>query len=156
MKKASRLSCLVAGIIGAISIITSLGLFAYLMSAGFEMALYFVFWGLERESYGTMLIAIPVAFSIWVAAFSMIPLLIRAIITTVLGFVGSSKRGNKKPLMIVALVLSIIGLASRTTIGSIFLIEGSVLGLGAVDDEKEQVEKEADLELQQVEDILEQ
>ena len=157
MKKASRLSYLVAGILGAVSIFSFGGLILYFLAGGLFSGLALLFIGLMNSNMFIFLeVGLPIMVGLWISACYIIPPFIGAIIFTILGFIGASKRGGKKPLMIASLVLSILGLTSSTTIAAVFLIQGSVLGLGALDDEKDQVEKEADLELQQVEDILEQ
>ena len=156
MKKASRLNYLIAGIVSAISIFSIIGALIYFIVLGFVMGAIFGIISIFSNIYIFLEAGLPTMLSMWFTAFCMIPSLITPIVFTILGFLGSSKLGNKKPLVIVNFVFGILGVLKLATLPGLFLLEGSIFGLSALDEEKKAVAEQAELELQQVEDILEQ
>lgn len=159
MKKAARFNYLFAAIVSLINLVTLLNVIISLFFGGVVcltiFALYANF-GFDSFNLPTFGSGLATAFGIWIAIPFMLPSMFFSFVFTILGFIGFSKLGNKKPLVIVNLIFGILGLINGSSLPSIFMIEGSIFGLSALDEEKKATAEQAELELQQVEDILEQ
>ena len=141
MKKATRLNYLLAAITSLISAysllstIIALFLVGLISIGGFAITGFFT---ADNYDWEMLIAGIATGAGFWIAIPFLITPLIASLVFVILGFIGASKKGNKKPLMIVNLVFGILGVFLDAVVPSIFMIEGSIIGLGVLSEEKEE------------------
>ena len=159
MKKVSRLNFLFAAIVSLISILIILGMVCSYLIIGVMPALVMgILAAVFGDIYYFLTVGLPIMGGMWIGAFSILPSAVFPFILMILGILGFTKLGNKKPLVIINLVFGILALLNGSTLPAIFLIEGAIFGLAALDEEKKlKQEAEAQLEAEAVqEDSLEE